>query len=185
MATYIRGHEFVIPRPLHALTDGALQAVESMRLAGLARTLEREVALIVTKHGAPAASQWVGDPVSRNARALLATALEAGWTAQLLVENDACTVEGYRLAPTKVGFRASWLRGSAHAFAWCSPWRYELIQDDRPIGKDAKALTGKVGYRSPGMGTTRLSLTGSPWGVKITWNEMQARVRSAGVMVDS
>ena len=171
--------EFAKPIPQHALTDGALEAVESMRLMGLARTLEKQIARIVTKHGNPPPSRWVGDPVARNARALLKLAEECGFTAHLLVAEEQCVVEGYRLSPDKVGFRASWLRGSASGFAWCTPWRYEVIDDPRAVQVNKLTRTGKEGYRSPGVGSSRLAITGSPWGLKVTYAELQRRVRAA------
>lgn len=171
--------EFAKPIPMHALTDGALQAVESMRVMGVARRLEREIARIVTKHGAPPPSTWEGDPVTRNARSLLALAETSGFVAHMLVDGEQCVVEGYRLEPEKVGFRATWRRGAASGFAWCTPWRYALIDDNRPVAFDSRTKVGKAGYRSPGMGTTRLSIVGSPWGLKVTYAELQRRVRAA------
>lgn len=193
MVTYQSSHGlFAMPTPLHAQSEAALAAVAAHRRIGQERIVERMVSGwedgrgerrggIVIAHGNPPASRWEGDPVSRNARALLADALAGGFTAHMLVDGDQCVVEGYRLAPRKEGFRATWLRGAAAGggFAWCEPWRYELIEDQRPIGKDQKAKTGKVGYRSPGVGTTRLSIVASPWGLKIGYNELVARVRAA------
>jgi len=192
--TYQSSHGlFAMPIPLHAQTDAAREAVRSMQRMAHERQVQRMVGGwtdgrgehrggIVTKHGNPPASVWEGDPVSRNARALLTLAEENGFTAHLLVAGDHCIVEGYRLEPDKLGFRAGWLRGSADVFVWCTPWRYEIISDERPIGIDQKARTGKVGYRGAGMGTTRLSIVGSPWGVKVTYVELQRRVRAASVV---
>lgn len=190
MVTYQHGYEFAMPIPLHAQSDGALAAVATVRRLGAERTLERmvngwedgrgeRVGGLVTKHGRPRASTWEGDPVSRNARSILADALAGGFTAHMLVVGDQCVVEGYRLDPEKIGFRASWLRGGAAGFAWCTPWRYELVEDQRPIGIDQKAKTGKVGFRGAGMGTTRLGIVGSPWGLPVSWAELQRRVRAA------
>ncbi len=177
--------EFAKPIPLHALTDGALEAVESMIRMGRDRVLEREIARIVTKHGNPPRSRWEGEPVTRNARALLALAEASGFTAHLLVDEERCVVEGYRLTPRKEGFRASWLRGSAGGFAWCTPWRYELVEDTRPVEVNKITRTGKEGTRSPGVGSSRLAITGTPWGLKVTWAELQRRVRAAADAVAS
>ena len=177
--------EFAKPIPQHALTDGALEAVEAMRRMGVDRLAEREISRIVTKHGRPARSRWQGEVVTRNARALLALAEASGFTAQLLVDEERCVVEGYRLAPAKVGFRATWLRGSAGGFAWCTPWRYELVEDTRPAGVNAKTFTGKEGTRSPGVGSQRLAITGTPWGLSVSWAELQRRVRAAADAVAS
>lgn len=177
--------EFAKPIPLHALTDGALEAVESMRRMGRDRVLEREIARIVTKHGRPPRSRWEGEPVTRNARALLALAEASGFTAHLLVDEERCVVEGYRLAPEKVGFRASWRRGAAGGFAWCTPWRYELVEDARPVEVNKLTRTGKEGTRSPGVGSERLAITGTPWGLAVSWAELQRRVRAAADAVAS
>jgi len=199
MATYRSSFgALAMPTPLHALTPAALAAVEAHRLMGLEKVLQREVhgwidgrgdrrGGIVTKHGNPKRSAWEGEPVTANARRLLALAEASGFTAHLLVEVERCIVEGYRLAPRKEGFRATWVRGSATGggFAWCTPWRYEEQDDDRPVGIDAKARTGKVGYRSPGVDRRHLRIVGSPWGLPVTWTELQRRVRAAADEVPS
>lgn len=177
--------EFAKPIPLHALTDGALEAVESMRRMGRDRLLEREITRIVTKHGRPARPRWQGEVVTANARRLLALAEASGFTAHLLTDDERCVVEGYRLAPEKVGFRASWLRGSAGGFAWCTPWRYELVEDTRPVEVNKLTRTGKEGTRSPGVGSERLAITGTPWGLSVSWAELQRRVRAAADAVAS
>lgn len=194
MVTYQRSlGAIAMPIPLHAQTDEALAAVAAHRRIGQERILERLVhgwidgrgdrrGGIVTKHGNPPASRWEGDPVSRNARALLADAEAHGFTAHLLVVGDQCVVEGYRLEPEREGFRATWLRGSAAGggFAWCTPWRYEVQDDDRTVAVDSVARTGKVGYRSPGVDKRHLRIVGSPWGLKVTYAELLRRVRAAG-----
>lgn len=180
-----------MPTPLHAQTPGALAAVAAHRRIGLERIVDREVygytdgrgvhrGGLVTKHGNPPGSSWDGDPITRNARNLLADAEASGFTAHLLVHGDRCTVEGYRLAPDKIGFRATWFQGSASGggFAWCTPWRYEMVDDDRPVGVDSVAKVGKVGYRSPGMDARHLRIVGTPWGLPIAYNELVRRVRA-------
>lgn len=194
MVTYQRSlGAIAMPIPLHAQTEAARAAVDAHRRIGQERILEREVhgwvdgrgdrrGGLVTKHGNPPASAWEGEPVTRNARALLADAEASGFTAHLLVDGDRCIVEGYRLRPEQIGFRATWVRGSAAGggFAWCTPWRYEVQDDDRPVGVDSIARTGKVGYRSPGMDRRHLRLVGSPWGLKVAYTELVRRVRAAG-----
>ena len=176
MTTYVYGHEFLRPPPYHTLTPGALEAVEVMKRLGVARRLDREMDRIVIKHGNPKRVPYDGDPVTRNARALLRRAEAAGFTARLHDLGDACMVEGYRLAPEKVGFRAWWTRGSADGASWHEPWRYEMQRDDRPIGIDQKARTGKVGYRGAGLGTEHLRIVGTPWGLPINHTELNARL---------
>ena len=176
MATYRApgGHEFAKPIPLHALSAEALEAVESVRAHGAERRLGR----IVAKHGNPRPPEWRGDPVTRNAHSLHLRAVAAGFEVQTLVGGARCTVEGYRLTPERAGFRATWLRAVALAFVWCEPWRFEEVPDARPVAADARTHVGKAGYRSPGMGTTRLSQVGSPWGVKVTYTDLVGRVEA-------
>lgn len=199
MVTYQASHGAIaMPIPLHAQTDAARAAVEAHRLIGIEQRVQREVhgwedgrgdrrGGIVTKHGNPKRSTWEGDPVTANARRLLASAEAAGFTAHLLVESERCIVEGYRLTPRKEGFRATWVRGSAAGggFAWCEPWRYEIQDDDRPVGVDAVARVGKVGYRSPGVDRRHLRIVGSPWGLPIGYTELARRVREAADGVPS
>lgn len=185
MPTYLQAREFAKPLPLHMLTDEAEMGREAMRQYGRDRFVDHAASRIVTKHGNPPRSRWEGDPVTRNARALLALAEASGFTAHLLVDEERCVVEGYRLRPAKVGFRASWLRGSAGGFAWCTPWRYELVEDARPVEVNKITRTGKEGSRSPGVGSQRLAITGTPWGLKVTWTDLQRRVRAAADAVAS
>lgn len=179
------------PLPVHALVDGARVAHESLRRIAAERHVHRLVhgwvdgrgvrrGGIVTSHGNPPASRWVGEPVTRNARTLLAAAEKSGYTAHLLVAGEFCVVEGYRLHPRKEGFRAIWKRGGADGFWWCEPWRYELRADHRSVAIDQKARVGKAGHRCAGMGAERLTLVASPWGVKIAWTALLARVREVG-----
>lgn len=180
-----------MPLPLHTLTPGAREAVEGHKALAAERRVHRMVhgwidgrgvqqGGLVTKHGRPRTEVWEGDPVTRNARSLLALAEERGFTAQMLVVGAQCVVEGYRLQPERMGFRASWLKGSAGGFAWCAPWRYELVRDERPVGVDKIAHTGKVGYRSPGVDVEHLALVASPWGIKVSYTELVRRVRMVG-----
>lgn len=176
MTTYVYGHEFLRPPPAHTLTPGALEAVESVKRHGMARRLDKEVARIVIAHGNPPRVAYEGEAVTRNARALLRKAEAAGFTARLHDLGDGCMVEGYRLSPERVGFRAWWTRGQADGATWHEPWRYEMVEDTRPIGIDQKAKTGKVGYRGAGLGTQRLSIVATPWGKPLTYTQLNARL---------
>lgn len=173
MTTYMQAHEFLRPIPYHALTPGAIEAVEAMKVEGdarlAARVVDRLMSKVVTKHGNPRrpVDDYDGDAVTANARRLLARALDLGFTARLHDLGSACMVEGYRLAPKKVGFRAWWTRGSADGASWHEPWRYEVVPDKRAIGIDQKARTAKVGYRGAGTTTERLAIVATPWGKPI------------------
>lgn len=133
--------------------------------------LRGERVRIVT--GAP----YTPDPITAAARRLLADAEAAGFTAQLLSGEDWCVVEGHRLPAERVGFRAWWRRGKADGGTWHEPWRYELIEDTRVVAIDEKKRVGKVGYRSPGVGTQRLSIVGTPWGIPLGITALISRVR--------
>lgn len=176
MAVYKEDHRFSVPIPAHALTPGALEGVEAMKRMALERDIDRICAKIITKHGNPPREAYDGDPVTANARKLLERALGIGFTARLHDLGDACMVEGYRLTPAKVGFRAWWTRGSADGASWHEPWRYEVQRDDRPIGIDQKARTGKVGYRGAGLGTEHLRIVATPWGKPINHTELGHRL---------
>lgn len=192
--------EFSPPRPTHALTPAALDAVASVRRLGAETRQAALLAELVTNVGNPPPVPYVAapgfsvrwetgevvhvvtgaekplDPVTAAARRLLALAESRGFTVQLLTTHDSCTVEGHH--PDRVGFRAMWKRGASDSATWHEPWRYEEIDDNRPIGIDARAHTGKVGYRSPGMGTRRLSIVGTPWGIGIGITALTARLRA-------
>lgn len=185
MARYVSAPEFAVPHPMHAMTDAAVAGVEAVRAHGAGLRLQAELSRLVTDHGRPQASKWEGDPVARNARPLLDVALARGFTAQMIVEGDACSVEGYRLEPERIGFRAVWLRGSAFGFTWHEPWRYEMTQDTRPVSVDARAKVGKAGYRAPGVGRSHMRVVASPWGVKIGYDALVARLRALPEMVGS
>lgn len=184
MATYQRDHRFAKPRPVHALTDGALAGVASVLSVGAARRLDEEMAALVTKHGYTQVEAWVGEVIPRNARNLERDALALGYRAQSLVRDAACTVEGYH-AEARVGFRAMWLRGAAFGFSWHTPWRYEVVEDRREVRVNQKTHTGLSGYRSAGMGMTRLALVGTPDGLPVTYAELLRRMRAVAGGVSS
>ncbi len=192
--------KFSPPRPLHALTPEAAEAVESVRRLGEERRAEAAPPDFVTDVGNPAPEpyeaapgfsvKWATgetvhvvtgapqplDPVTAAARRLLALADSKGFTTQLLTTHESCTVEGHH--PSRVGFRAIWHRGASSSATWHTPWKCEEIDDNRPIGIDSRSKTGKVGYRSPGMGTRRMSIVGTPWGISIGITALTARLRA-------
>lgn len=175
MATYVFAREFARPVPAHTLTDSARDAVMAVQRYAATRRLDRAVAGIVLDVGRPPGSAaWEGDPVARNARGLLALAQEHGFTARLSVVGESCMVEGHH--PARVGFRCYWRRGRILGGSWHEPWRYELVDDPRTVAIDQRARVGKAGHRSPGMGTTRLSIVASPRGVPIGYAALKARL---------
>lgn len=195
--------EFVKPIPAHAQTPGALMAVEAVRAAGKAKrwALEEDY---VTDHGVPPVEpyerpeirRWTtkkgkrksaptgvmlpADPVTAGARALLVLAEERGFVAQIIALADRCTVEGYDAA-AGVAFRAYWRRGSADGGSWHErAYRYTLVSDSRPVGVHKTAYVGLAGKRPAGVGTTRLSIIGSPMGIPCNITEITRRVKEHG-----
>lgn len=167
--------EFAMPTPVHAQQASALEAVEAMKRLGIERRLQAEADRIVTDHGTPPVRPYEGDVVTRNARALVALAEAHGFETKLLRFPAACRVEGYHAARA-LGFRATWTRGRADGATWNTPWRYGIVEDRRPVGVNAKTRTALAGKRGAGMGTTRLAILGSPWGMKITHAALTARI---------
>lgn len=189
--------EFCKPKPVHAQAGGSVEAVEAIRRMGQARRAllaeAKPVAVAVAEPYAISPGFEVAwrtgeivsvvtgapkpiDPVTAGARRLLALAEAKGFTAQILTTDDACTVEGHH--PSRVGFRAIWKRGATHSASWHEPWRYEEITDERPQAGDSRTKTGKAGHRAPGVGTRRLSITGTPWGIRVNITELTTRLRA-------
>lgn len=59
MPVYMQHHEFAMPTPAHAQTDGARSAVEVMIAQGHARRIARDNASMVTVHGRPPVEPYV------------------------------------------------------------------------------------------------------------------------------
>lgn len=169
-------HDLARPTPVHAVRPASLAAVENMREAARAR---RVLALGREMLADPGEVPYDGDPITSGARSLEQLAQDCGFETMMLSGEDWCRVEGIRRAE-RVGFRATWQRGATKGAAWCTPWRYELVQDTRPVAIDAKARTGKVGYRSPGVGVEHLAIVGSPWGQPLGVTELRARIQEVG-----
>lgn len=173
---FLDAPEFARPIPVHAQTPGALAAVASVRRLGVETRLQRVLDALVTDHGRPRVIPYEGDVVTRNARALVALAEAAGFETKLLAFPASCRVEGYN-ADRALGFRATWTRGRADGATWNTPWRYGIVEDRRPVGVNAKTRTALAGKRGAGMGTTRLAILGSPWGLAITHSELTSRLQ--------
>ena len=173
---FLGAPEFARPIPVHAQTPGALEAVASVRRLGVETRLQRVLDALVTDHGRPRVIPYEGDVVTRNARALVALAEAAGFETKLLTFPASCRVEGYH-ADRALGFTATWERGRAKGATWNTPWRYGLIEDRRPVGVNKTSRTGLAGKRAAGMGTTRLAILGSPWGLPITHSELTSRLQ--------
>lgn len=169
-------HDLARPTPAHAVRESSLAAVESMREAARARRLLAEGMTMLTD---PGEVPYDEDPITSGALSLERLAKSCGFETMIVTGEDWCRVEGLRRAE-RVGFRATWRRGATTGAAWCTPWRYELIQDTRPVSIDAKARTGKVGYRSLGMGVERLAIIGSPRGIPLGVTELRERIKEVG-----
>lgn len=59
MPVYMQHHEFAMPTPAHAQTDGAREAVDVMIAQGHARRIARDNASMVTAHGRPPVVPYV------------------------------------------------------------------------------------------------------------------------------
>lgn len=170
--------EFAKPIPSHAQTPEARAAVESMRRLGYERRLEAVVSSLVTEHGNPKRVTYAGG-IPRNATALEKAAQRAGFETQLLAFAEGCRVEGIDRA-ARVGFTATFIRGRAKSATWNTPWRYGIVNDDRPVGVNSLTRTGLAGKRPAGVGTTRLAILGSPWGIALTHTELSERIAQHG-----
>ncbi|MFM9577860.1 hypothetical protein, partial [Streptomyces turgidiscabies] len=60
---------------------------------------------------------------------------------------------------------------------WNAPWRYGIVEDRRPVGVNKTSRTALAKHRGAGMGTTRLAILGSPWGLAITHSELTSRLQ--------
>lgn len=169
--------EFAKPYPVHAQQESSIAAVEAMRRYGIERRLQKDAATIVTDHGRPPVRPYPGDVVTRNARALAERAKAADFDVKVLEFPDSCRVEGLHRG-RRVGFTATWTRGRAGGASWHEPWRYGIVEDRRPIGVNAKTRTALAGKRAAGIGTTRLAILASPWGLPINHATLNERIAS-------
>lgn len=161
-----------MPIPVHAQIAQARRERDrdaTPRAPGVAEV----AAGLVTDHDLP---RYYRGPVPRNARALVALAESAGFETKTLEHRTGHRVEGYH-AGRALGFTATWERGRAKGATWNTPWRYGVVEDRRPVGVNKTSRTGLAGKRAAGMGTTRLAILGSPWGVPITHSELTSRLQ--------
>lgn len=164
--------EFAKPIPVHAQIAQAQRALD---VAGpqRAQSVAEVVAGLVTDHDLP---RYYRGPVPMNARKLVALAEAAGFETKTLVHRTGHRVEGYH-AGRALGFTASWERGRAKGATWNTPWRYGIVEDRRPVGINKLTRTALAGKRGAGMGTTRLAILGSPWGLALTHSELTSRLQ--------
>lgn len=188
------------PPPPHTMTPEAEEARLAMRRLGEQRRLAAIGSSLVTERGqhvepyAPTriVRTWrttksgkkkleSEELVPADVRPAAAIALEkraaaAGWKTNLFTTpGDVRTVvEGVRGA---VAFRAVWLRGRAESGTWHErAWRYELVEDRRPVGVSKLTRVALAGKRGAGMGTTCLAIVASPWGIAVGVSEISKRV---------
>ena len=167
------GYDFARPIPTHALTPGAIAAVQRMHDEHAARRLSRAVSSLVTEHGNPRPVE-LDAPVSARAKSLAAKARAAGFDVKIVERVNGCDVIGHR---GDVAFAAHWTDGATTGATWHERRaRWVLVADDRPIAMDAKNHVGKKGARSTGMGKTRLKLVASPRGLAVNVTELEKRI---------
>lgn len=170
------GIEFGRPTPVHTLRAHVRD--HELAMANLDRRVDAIVAEFGRVGDAVDAQAYDGEVETAGARRLLALARENGFTAQIIVSGDLCTVEGHH--PSRVGFRAYWTRGAADGGSWHAPWAYAMIHDERSVEMDAKAHVGKKGHRTTGQGPHRMSIVASPRGVASNVTEISRRIREIG-----
>lgn len=160
------------PLPVHAQRPASVAAVAAHRRIAAATLIDRALEAIVTDVGRP--KRYTGG-VPANAKRIVADAEAAGFETKTLIFPDGCRVEGLH-RERRVGFRATFTRGRASSASWHEPYRYTLVRDDRPVKVNALTRTGLKGYRSAGVGETRLALLASPHGLRITHTELRERI---------
>ena len=164
--------EFAKPTPVHAQIAQQQRAADAgagPRVLDIAEI----VAGLVTDHDLP---RYYRGPVPANARKLAALAEAAGFETKTLEHRTGHRVEGFNAARA-LGFTASWERGRAKGATWNTPWRYGIVEDRRPVGINKLTRTALAKHRGAGMGTTRLAILGSPWGLAITHSELTSRLQ--------
>lgn len=169
--------EFGRPIPVHAQQPSALAAVEAHKRIALERDAVRRMDEIVTDHGRPALVPYDGDVVTSTARGVVKLAEANGFEVKLFRFPDSCRVEGLHRG-RRVIFRATWTRGEADGAAWAEPWRYGLVSDTRPVGVNKKTRTSLAKKRAAGIGTTRLTILASPYGLPINHTTLKERIAS-------
>jgi hypothetical protein len=156
------------PRPAHTMTEAAEYARAAQRRVAAEKT---EVPL-VTEHQRPIVEYDGGVPAA--AKRLGALAERHGWEVKLYLNATGCALQGTR---GDLGFRAYWVRGKTNGATWHErKARYTHIEDPRDVKVNERDRVGIKGYRSPGMGTTRLQLVASPYGLPLNVTELEKRI---------
>lgn len=165
-----------------------------MRRHGAAARANRAGALIVTEHGqhvepyvVPAyrvtkkgkkkpTGEMIPDPRPAAATRLEKQAAAAGWATNIFETpgNVRTVVEGVK---GTTAFRAVWHRGRAESGTWHErDWRYELVNDPRPVGVSSTTRVALAGKRPAGVTSQRLAVVASPWGIAVGVSEISKRV---------
>lgn len=174
----VRSSPFGKPTPAHALTPAAEQAREAVRRFAYDRNLRREIAELVTDHGAPHVEPYAGARPAA-ATSLAARAERAGFRVNVFETTGRVrtVVEGFK---DPHAFRVSWHRGRAESGSWHGRhWRYGMREDSRPVGVAATSKTGLAGKRAAGVGAIHLTILASPLGVPCGVAEISKRVSEA------
>lgn len=177
MARYAKAMEFARPAPAHTLTDGALDAVERVRVAGYAKRMNATLANLVTEHDNPHVVPYEKDVVTAAAKRLAALAESKGFDVTIQRTETGCRIDALCVAE-EVGFRARWERGAADGGSWHHVRdRYVLVTDPRPPGMNVNTKTAIKGKRPPGLGAVHLKLVESRAGLPMNITEIEKRVK--------
>lgn len=173
--TRLMDHHVAMPTPRHALDPGAIEAVEMHRSLGYAKTVDRIMSRLVTRHGRPRIRVHDAPPSAGYAR-VKRLAEENGWK---VTEYRSLTGHALQGRRGDLGFRAYWQWGKTTGASWHErEARWTLVADDRPVKMDKVARVGLKGYRSAGVGTTHLKLIATPDGLPINVTELEKRITS-------
>lgn len=164
------------PAPAHTLTEAAEEARLAMRSYGHHRKVEREMSRLVTKHGHVRVIPYNGPPPAAYRR-VKALAEAHGFTV-----TEYRSVTGHALQGRRgdLGFRAIWQWGRTKGASWHErEARWTLIADDRPIKMNVRDHVGLKGYRSEGMGRTRLKLLSTPDGMPLNLTALEEKLANS------
>lgn len=164
------------PIPAHALTPAAEEARLAMRSYGHKRKVEHTMSRLVTKHGHVRVIPHNAPPPAAYRR-VKALAEAHGFTVTEYRSTTGHALQGRR---GDLGFRAVWQWGRTKGASWHERTaRWTLVADDRPIKMNERDHVGLKGYRSKGMGTTRLKLLATPDGMPLNLTALEERLRES------
>lgn len=178
MALYARAMDLKLskPMPAHALTPEAEEARLMMRSYGYARHVERIIVSLVTKHG-HRRIRYHDAPPPAAYRRVKALAEAHGFTVTEYRSPTGHALQGRR---GDLGFRAFWQWGRTTGATWHERTaRWMLVDDPRPVKMNERDHVGLKGYRTTGMGRTRLKLLATPDGLPLKLTILEQRIASS------